>query len=150
MAAARRLDFDDPMRRVATVVPFRCHTESKQIGQHALFLRPRVKQPMVFRKVWTVLYALVGLFSGTAPCYAVTAETRGGAAYAGVRLQITPASVRLVGSRATQRLLVTALWPDGACRDVTDEAAMTSATPRIAAVSKSDEVLPRADGQAIV
>jgi len=66
------------------------------------------------------------------------------------RLEIIPTSIRLDGPAATQRLLVTAILSDGSRRDVTDEAAFTSSTPKTAAVSKTGEVTPRADGAAVI
>jgi hypothetical protein len=67
-----------------------------------------------------------------------------------VRLEATPASVRLAGPLATQRLLVTAVLADGSRRDVTDAAIFTSVAPRIVLVSRSGEVAAKADGQAAV
>jgi hypothetical protein len=65
-----------------------------------------------------------------------------------VRLEITPASVRLDGPAATQRLLVTAEFPDGARRDVTGETAFASTAPKVIAVSPVGETAARSDGSA--
>ena len=65
------------------------------------------------------------------------------------RLEATPSAVRLTGPRATQRILVTAVLPDGTRRDVTDEAAFASSAPAVAAASVG-EVAARGDGQTTV
>lgn len=67
-----------------------------------------------------------------------------------VKLEFAPASVRLVGPRATQRLLVTGIGADGLRRDVTDQAAFVSLSPKVASVSKSGEIRARADGQGTI
>lgn len=64
------------------------------------------------------------------------------------RLELMPATVRLTGPLATQRLLVTAISTDGTRRDVTDTAKYTSSSGRVVVVSSEGEIAPRADGQA--
>ena len=73
---------------------------------------------------------------------------------AAARLEIVPASVRLDGPRgrpgAAQRLLVTAVLPDGSRRDVTGEAVFVSGAPKVVAVSRTGEVTAAADGRGTV
>lgn len=67
-----------------------------------------------------------------------------------VRLEAIPSSVKLIGPKALQHLLVNAVLSDGTRRDVTDAVVFSSATPKVALVSQGGEVTPRADGQAVV
>lgn len=62
-----------------------------------------------------------------------------------IRLSILPPTVRLVGLKAAQHLLVTATFADGSQRDVTDSALFTTLAPKVAAVTNGD-VLPKTDG----
>ncbi len=66
------------------------------------------------------------------------------------RLEITPSVVRLAGPASTQKLLVTAVTKDGTRRDVTDEAAFRSITPRIFSINKDGEIQPSNDGNGAV
>lgn len=68
-----------------------------------------------------------------------------------VRLEVVPANVRLDGPAATQRLLVTAVSPNGARRDVTDTAVFRTTSPKVARLAASGEIAPGgSDGQAVV
>ncbi|HLJ55117.1 MAG TPA: DUF1549 domain-containing protein, partial [Chthonomonadaceae bacterium] len=63
-----------------------------------------------------------------------------------VRLEAAPSAIRLAGPAAVQHILVTAVLPDGTRRDVTDECAFASATPKVAALNGRAEVVPAGDG----
>lgn len=107
---------------------------------------------MVMR-AWLTLLAILLLAAGHSSSGAARTPSRQGktairpAVKAAFRLEALPSVVTLAGPRASQRLLVTALFPDGTRRDVTDSARFESATPRIATVSSDGEVLPRSDGR---
>jgi hypothetical protein len=62
------------------------------------------------------------------------------------RLEIQPDRLDLSGPQDRQRLLVTAVYADGSRRDVTREASMTSAQPRVANVLRG-ECYPAAHGE---
>jgi uncharacterized protein DUF1549/uncharacterized protein DUF1553 len=64
-------------------------------------------------------------------------------------LTILPASIALDGPRASQRLVVEAVFSDGHDEDVTGEAKLSSSNPRVAAIDQGF-VKPGADGDASV
>jgi len=61
------------------------------------------------------------------------------------RLEVTPATVVLSGRAALQRVLVTAVFPDGTRKDVTDTAKLTPWPPTLVTVS-GKTLLPKTDG----
>ncbi len=67
-----------------------------------------------------------------------------------IRLEVLPPAIKLTGPTATQGLLVTARFPNGTRRDVTDEATFVSRAPEVAAVSAAGEIAARGDGSAAV
>jgi hypothetical protein len=70
-----------------------------------------------------------------------------GPALAITRLAIEPAAATLSGPRARQHFLVTATLKDGRMLDVTDRAAFTSLSPKVARVSATGLADPVGDGQ---
>ena len=80
---------------------------------------------------------------------AQTSEKNSGNAQV-VGLTITPTVASLSGTEAMQHLLVTASFQDGTSRDVTDEAAFTTPTPKLLTVSKWGEVSGIGDGPGMV
>ncbi len=66
-----------------------------------------------------------------------------------VRLEVAPREIQLSGPLAHHGLIATALFPDGARRDVSDAARLSSSAPGVAAVA-GREVVARGDGAAMV
>jgi hypothetical protein len=65
------------------------------------------------------------------------------------RLTIYPSQIELSSSRATQRIVVEATFPDGHQEDVTAKAVISSASPKVAAALK-DMIVAKGDGAAAI
>ncbi len=70
-------------------------------------------------------------------------------ATAAAQVAILPSKVDLAGSRASQRIIVQATFPDGHQEDVTAKSVFVVANPRVAAVEKG-MLLPRGDGETTI
>jgi hypothetical protein len=78
------------------------------------------------------------------------AAHRQGAKAALRQIVILPSDITLRGSRASQRLLVQALWADGHQQDITGEAKISSSNSRIVSVGEDNVAVPRGNGETTI